>query len=255
MGVKSPPEVSLPERPSWAARTIVAWLAYPEPRTAERAVEWLRSWSALNIIKAGGTPKEPPTLKPNRLERNLASLDHRLRLRLAIGEQWHFRLIAAHRLLPPWRDAVSADPRVQAHVEALQNARQLFREGGKLPPLSFQISKGVTLNLVMNVPPLGTRALARWMAERGIEREVSNEIRRLVAPSRPVLHLAAACSQILSPILVRDGLAQAAFCGDWVSNALRQAEKHRQVIAECGALGVNAEDLIQFRQGHPRDSF
>lgn len=244
--------VTLPDRASHAARALVAWLAYPDPIRAERAIEWLRSWSARNIIAAGGKPAAPPSLPPNRLWANLRQLEARLRLRLAIGEVTSINLTSS-RLKNIEFPNNNFDQDNLEHFEAMKNARKTHKNGGKLPPLKFG-----NINIIFNVPPIGSRALARYISSHS-GRDEHNEVRRLFKQSRPVTHLAVGGHASLTHSLIRNGLAYVCFNGDWVPTALRTAEIARQELIDSSDFPFIGPELIRFEwaglKESPIDSF
>lgn len=238
--------VTLSNQASKAGRELISWLAYPDPKNAARAIEWLRSWSAYNIQKQGKVPLAPPSLKWGRLERNLASLEHRLTQRLIMGEQAALRLSSAAMDLPPWRD-LPQDP--TGHVAAWSNLRSQYKDGGTMALPLYKLSDGTELVIELEIPPMGTRARAKKTIDRKSFGTVENEIRRMVPTSRPVLHLAAACSETLAPIILHEGLGAAAFRGEWVESALHRAENYAAQFLASPSLGTPHETLIKFQMG------
>jgi hypothetical protein len=236
----------LSEEANRAGREIIAWLAYPDKKNAERATEWLRSWSAINIIAAGGEPSHPPTIRKDRLWQNLANLEHRLRLRLAVGDVFGLNLSAARYSRPPLSEA-KPHPINDDFYAALKTGKRRFGDGGTMPPLTFRFSEKIEIAIELKIPPLSSRGLARYFSEQGFGGSTEpNAIRGIIRKSRPVTALAVGCYHHIVARLYNEGLAAVAFSGDWVASAMSDTEKARRELIAYPEFGLVEAQLIEF---------
>ena len=146
--------VTLPVDPLGAARAIIAWLAYPDPLGAAKAIALMDHWEArMAYARNSSAPK--PTMRVDRLVPKLNKLETLLRRRLIAGQTWGLKIGAAMMNLPQVSTEMLSENDSKIFND-IKNSKSLFREGGKLSGLQFG-----NWSISLNMPPVGSRALAR----------------------------------------------------------------------------------------------
>jgi hypothetical protein len=111
---------------------------------------------------------------------------------------------------------------------------------------------GATPPLPQGIKRLSLNEMAAFVAEDAGQVDPINVERRVWAPSRPVIHLAAAAvmlGQRLNKRGIPTGLETFLLDRGFVEEVSRKAEKLRALIASNAKFPVKAEQLVPFRLG------
>ena len=113
-------------------------------------------------------------------------------------------------------------------------------------------TSGVAPPLPQGIKRLSLNKMAAFVAEDAGQVDPINVERRVWAPSRPVIHLAAAAvmlGQRLNKRGIPTGLETFLLDRGFVEEVSRKAEKLRALIASDARFPVKAEQLVPFRLG------
>jgi hypothetical protein len=143
-------------------------------------------------------------------------------------------------------------PSIATFVLSKSDSGKEWFAGRMTIPFLRRADSGVTPPLPQGIKRLSLNEMAAFVAEDAGQVDPINVERRVWAPSRPVIHLAAAAvmlGQRLNKRGIPTGLETFLLDRGFVEEVSRKAEKLRALIASDARFPVKAEQLVPFRLG------